>query len=96
MLCVVKYAFSQCALKILLYRPFGGLGLVCFNLGAFGTFCCTADMKNSGFSLFFPFSQVQQEKAEWENINKALMRHGLKPVSLAAPQSCRDTSGKEM
>ncbi|NXH34830.1 CEP70 protein, partial [Myiagra hebetior] len=35
---------------------------------------------------------VQQEKAEWENINKALMRHGLKPVSLAAPQSCRDTS----
>ncbi|NXS19096.1 CEP70 protein, partial [Mystacornis crossleyi] len=35
---------------------------------------------------------LQQEKAEWENINKALMRHGLKPVSLAAPQSCRDTS----
>ncbi|NXB61858.1 CEP70 protein, partial [Struthidea cinerea] len=35
---------------------------------------------------------VQQEKAEWENINRALMRHGLKPVSLAAPQSCRDTS----
>ncbi|NXD50017.1 CEP70 protein, partial [Corvus moneduloides] len=35
---------------------------------------------------------VQQEKAEWENINKALMRHGLKPVSLPAPQSCRDTS----
>ncbi|NXI80744.1 CEP70 protein, partial [Rhipidura dahli] len=33
-----------------------------------------------------------QEKAEWENINKALMRHGLKPVSLADPQSCRDTS----
>ncbi|NXC61106.1 CEP70 protein, partial [Aleadryas rufinucha] len=35
---------------------------------------------------------LQQEKAEWENINKALMRHGLKPVSLAVPQSCRDTS----
>ncbi|XP_068877269.1 centrosomal protein of 70 kDa isoform X5 [Aphelocoma coerulescens] len=35
---------------------------------------------------------VQQEKTEWEDINKALMRHGLKPVSLAAPQSCRDTS----
>ncbi|NXE34356.1 CEP70 protein, partial [Ptilorrhoa leucosticta] len=35
---------------------------------------------------------LQQEKAEWENINKALMRHGLKPVSLAAPESCRDTS----
>ncbi|NXM44260.1 CEP70 protein, partial [Gymnorhina tibicen] len=35
---------------------------------------------------------LQQEKAEWEDINKALMRHGLKPVSLAAPQSCRDTS----
>ncbi|KAM4776021.1 centrosomal protein of 70 kDa isoform 2-T2 [Cyanocitta cristata] len=34
----------------------------------------------------------RQEKTEWENINKALMRHGLKPVSLAAPQSCRDTS----
>lgn len=33
-----------------------------------------------------------QEKAEWENINKSLMRHGLKPVSLAASQSCRDTS----
>ncbi|NWT78190.1 CEP70 protein, partial [Lanius ludovicianus] len=35
---------------------------------------------------------VQQEKAEWENINKALMRHGLKPVSLATPQTCKDTS----
>ncbi|XP_041897632.1 centrosomal protein of 70 kDa isoform X2 [Corvus kubaryi] len=35
---------------------------------------------------------TEQEKAEWENINKALMRHGLKPVSLPAPQSCRDTS----
>ncbi|NXG59229.1 CEP70 protein, partial [Hemiprocne comata] len=33
-----------------------------------------------------------QEKAEWENLNKLLMRHGLKPVSLAAPQSCRNTS----
>ncbi|NXL69842.1 CEP70 protein, partial [Leptocoma aspasia] len=35
---------------------------------------------------------MQQEKAEWENLNKVLMRHGLKPVSLAAPQSCRDMS----
>ncbi|XP_063017730.1 centrosomal protein of 70 kDa isoform X4 [Melospiza melodia melodia] len=34
----------------------------------------------------------RQEKAEWENLNRILMRHGLKPVSLAAPQSCRDTS----
>ncbi|NXP04649.1 CEP70 protein, partial [Thinocorus orbignyianus] len=31
---------------------------------------------------------LQQEKAEWESLNKLLMRHGLKPVSLAAPQSC--------
>ncbi|XP_048164939.1 centrosomal protein of 70 kDa isoform X2 [Corvus hawaiiensis] len=37
-------------------------------------------------------AMTEQEKAEWENINKALMRHGLKPVSLPAPQSCRDTS----
>ncbi|KGL95137.1 Centrosomal protein of 70 kDa, partial [Charadrius vociferus] len=35
---------------------------------------------------------LQQEKAEWENLNKLLTRHGLKPVSLAAPQSCRNTS----
>ncbi|KAM7049299.1 centrosomal protein of 70 kDa isoform 1-T1 [Acridotheres tristis] len=35
---------------------------------------------------------TEQEKAEWENLNKVLVRHGLKPVSLAAPQSCRDTS----
>ncbi|NWT22074.1 CEP70 protein, partial [Cardinalis cardinalis] len=35
---------------------------------------------------------MQQEKAEWENLNRILMRHGLKPVSLATPQSCRDTS----
>ncbi|NXH92867.1 CEP70 protein, partial [Edolisoma coerulescens] len=35
---------------------------------------------------------LHQEKAEWENLNKALMRHGLKPVSLAALQSCTDTS----
>ncbi|NXI65084.1 CEP70 protein, partial [Anseranas semipalmata] len=33
-----------------------------------------------------------QEKAEWENINKLLMRHGLKPVSLAAPQNSRNVS----
>ncbi|XP_057286072.1 centrosomal protein of 70 kDa isoform X2 [Pezoporus wallicus] len=35
---------------------------------------------------------IEQEKAEWENLNKLLMRHGLKPVSLAAPQSCRNTA----
>ncbi|NXO91043.1 CEP70 protein, partial [Certhia brachydactyla] len=35
---------------------------------------------------------MQQEKAEWENLNKVLRRHGLKPVSLTAPQSCRDIS----
>ncbi|KFP45388.1 Centrosomal protein of 70 kDa, partial [Chlamydotis macqueenii] len=35
---------------------------------------------------------LQQEKAEWENLNKLLMRHGLKPVSLVAPQSCRNIS----
>ncbi|NWQ85722.1 CEP70 protein, partial [Burhinus bistriatus] len=35
---------------------------------------------------------LQQEKAEWENLNKLLMRHGLKPVSLAAPESCRNIS----
>ncbi|KAF4788131.1 Centrosomal protein of 70 kDa [Turdus rufiventris] len=37
---------------------------------------------------------TEQEKAEWENLNKVLMRHGLKPVNLAAHQSCccRDTS----
>ncbi|NXQ57739.1 CEP70 protein, partial [Anthoscopus minutus] len=35
---------------------------------------------------------MHQEKAEWENLNKVLMRHGLKPVRLAASQNCRDTS----
>ncbi|RMC18756.1 hypothetical protein DUI87_04652 [Hirundo rustica rustica] len=35
---------------------------------------------------------AEQEKAEWESLNRVLMRHGLKPVSLATPQSCRDTS----
>ncbi|NXG00853.1 CEP70 protein, partial [Sakesphorus luctuosus] len=35
---------------------------------------------------------LQQEKAEWENLNKLLIRHGLKPVSLAAPQCCRNAS----
>ncbi|NXQ25043.1 CEP70 protein, partial [Alaudala cheleensis] len=35
---------------------------------------------------------MQQEKAEWESLNKVLKRHGLKPVSFAAPLSCRDTS----
>ncbi|XP_014794951.1 PREDICTED: centrosomal protein of 70 kDa isoform X3 [Calidris pugnax] len=31
---------------------------------------------------------MQQEKAEWESLNKVLMRHGLKPVSFAVPQGC--------
>ncbi|NWX39250.1 CEP70 protein, partial [Steatornis caripensis] len=35
---------------------------------------------------------LQQEKAEWENLNKLLMHHGLKPVRLAAPQTCRNLS----
>ncbi|NXR05447.1 CEP70 protein, partial [Sagittarius serpentarius] len=35
---------------------------------------------------------LQQEKAEWENLNKLLTRRGLKPVSLAVPQSCRNIS----
>ncbi|NXT45733.1 CEP70 protein, partial [Pluvianellus socialis] len=34
----------------------------------------------------------QQEKAEWEKLNRLLTRHGLKPVSLAAPESCRNVS----
>ncbi|KAK2532380.1 hypothetical protein Q9966_007972 [Columba livia] len=37
-------------------------------------------------------AELQQERAEWENLNKLLMRHGLKPVSLAAPTSCRNIS----
>ncbi|XP_019409842.1 PREDICTED: centrosomal protein of 70 kDa isoform X1 [Crocodylus porosus] len=32
----------------------------------------------------------QQEKAEWENLNKLLMRHGLKPVSLATPRNSKN------
>ncbi|XP_068263820.1 centrosomal protein of 70 kDa isoform X5 [Nyctibius grandis] len=35
---------------------------------------------------------AEQEKAEWENLNKLLMCHGLKPVSLAPLQSCRNIS----
>ncbi|XP_030344151.1 centrosomal protein of 70 kDa isoform X1 [Strigops habroptila] len=35
---------------------------------------------------------IEQEKAEWECLNKLLMRHGLKPVSLADPPSCRNTA----
>ncbi|NXI38401.1 CEP70 protein, partial [Galbula dea] len=35
---------------------------------------------------------MQQEKAEWENLNKLLMHRGLKPVSLTPPQSCRNIS----
>ncbi|NXD06102.1 CEP70 protein, partial [Nothocercus nigrocapillus] len=34
----------------------------------------------------------QQEKAEWENLNKLLVHRGLKPVSFAAPGSSRNTS----
>ncbi|NXU47985.1 CEP70 protein, partial [Turnix velox] len=30
---------------------------------------------------------LQLEKAEWESLNKLLLRHGLKPVSFAIPQS---------
>ncbi|KAM6307120.1 centrosomal protein of 70 kDa-like [Aegotheles albertisi] len=37
-------------------------------------------------------TELQQEKAEWENLNKLLMCHGLRPVSLGAPQSCRNAS----
>uniref|UniRef100_A0A8C5TQ67 Centrosomal protein of 70 kDa n=1 Tax=Malurus cyaneus samueli TaxID=2593467 RepID=A0A8C5TQ67_9PASS len=51
-----------------------------------------SDVKSSGFCLFFSFSQLQQERVEWENLNKILMRHGLKPVSLFVPQSNRNTS----
>uniref|UniRef100_H0Z0D2 Centrosomal protein of 70 kDa n=1 Tax=Taeniopygia guttata TaxID=59729 RepID=H0Z0D2_TAEGU len=32
-------------------------------------------------------AMIEQEKAEWENLNRILMCHGLKPVSLAAPQN---------
>ncbi|NXU85252.1 CEP70 protein, partial [Xiphorhynchus elegans] len=35
---------------------------------------------------------LQQEKEEWEDLNKLLVRHGLKPVSFAAPQCCRNAS----
>nr|XP_009675512.1 PREDICTED: centrosomal protein of 70 kDa isoform X6 [Struthio camelus australis] len=35
---------------------------------------------------------TEQEKAEWENLNKILMRHGLKPVSFAAPGNSRSIS----
>lgn len=49
-----------------------------------------------GFLPFLPLLQPQQERAEWENLNKLLTRRGLKPVSLAAPQSCGNISGKEM
>ncbi|NXG22928.1 CEP70 protein, partial [Grallaria varia] len=35
---------------------------------------------------------LQQERAEWENLNRLLVRHGLKPVSLGAPQCCRNAS----
>ncbi|NXT21292.1 CEP70 protein, partial [Syrrhaptes paradoxus] len=37
---------------------------------------------------------LQQEKAEWEKLNKLLMRRGLKPVSLAGPQSCGSLSDR--
>ncbi|XP_061860732.1 centrosomal protein of 70 kDa isoform X4 [Colius striatus] len=35
---------------------------------------------------------TEQEKAEWENLNKLLMRRGLKPVTLAASPSCRNVT----
>ncbi|NXV47647.1 CEP70 protein, partial [Uria aalge] len=34
---------------------------------------------------------LQQEKAEWESLNKLLMRHGLKPVSFASCRNIPDT-----
>uniref|UniRef100_A0A8D0HFV8 Centrosomal protein of 70 kDa n=1 Tax=Sphenodon punctatus TaxID=8508 RepID=A0A8D0HFV8_SPHPU len=34
----------------------------------------------------------QHEQAEWENLNKLLRRHGLKPVSLAKPRSSGNLS----
>ncbi|NXA55438.1 CEP70 protein, partial [Nothocercus julius] len=34
----------------------------------------------------------QQEKEEWETLNKLLVHRGLKPVSFAAPGSSRNTS----
>ncbi|KGL72351.1 Centrosomal protein of 70 kDa, partial [Tinamus guttatus] len=34
----------------------------------------------------------QQEKAEWENLNRLLVHHGLKPVSFAAAASSRHAS----
>ncbi|NWR90264.1 CEP70 protein, partial [Furnarius figulus] len=35
---------------------------------------------------------LRQEKEEWEDLNKLLLRHGLKPVSFAAPQCCKNAS----
>ncbi|XP_061860730.1 centrosomal protein of 70 kDa isoform X2 [Colius striatus] len=35
---------------------------------------------------------MTEEKAEWENLNKLLMRRGLKPVTLAASPSCRNVT----
>ncbi|XP_064370728.1 centrosomal protein of 70 kDa isoform X2 [Dromaius novaehollandiae] len=37
-------------------------------------------------------TMTEQEEAEWDNLNKLLMRHGLKPVSFAAPGNSRNTS----
>ncbi|XP_039350433.1 centrosomal protein of 70 kDa isoform X5 [Mauremys reevesii] len=37
-------------------------------------------------------SWCQQEQAEWENVNKLLVRHGLKPVCLAKPRNSRNLS----
>ncbi|XP_067405683.1 centrosomal protein of 70 kDa isoform X3 [Emydura macquarii macquarii] len=34
----------------------------------------------------------QEEQAEWENVNKLLVRHGLKPVCLAKPRNSRNLS----
>ncbi|NXC45740.1 CEP70 protein, partial [Penelope pileata] len=35
---------------------------------------------------------LQQEKAEWESLNKLLVRHGLEPVSLVGPPYSRNLS----
>ncbi|KAM7153451.1 centrosomal protein of 70 kDa isoform 2-T4 [Macrochelys suwanniensis] len=34
----------------------------------------------------------QQEQAEWENVNRLLVRHGLKPVCLGKPRNSRNLS----
>uniref|UniRef100_A0A8C0GP57 Centrosomal protein of 70 kDa n=1 Tax=Chelonoidis abingdonii TaxID=106734 RepID=A0A8C0GP57_CHEAB len=36
--------------------------------------------------------EMVQEQAEWENVNKLLVRHGLKPVCLAKPRNSGNLS----